>query len=68
VKARMGRLDNFNDYYEVSLKRDRVKEFLDGLTVVEGDIRDAELLETLFRENSVDVVCHLAAMAGVRYS
>ena len=64
----VGVLDNFNDYYEVSLKRDRVTEFLDGIEVVEGDIRDRELLDKLFAEGSFDVVCHFAAMAGVRYS
>lgn len=61
-------LDNFNDYYPVSLKQARVAQFLSDIEVVTGDIRDGELLRTLFAEHSFDVVCHLAAMAGVRYS
>ena len=61
-------IDNFNDYYDVSLKRDRVKEFLQDVTVIEGDITDAPFIEDLFKEHSFDVVCHFAAQAGVRYS
>lgn len=61
-------LDNFNDYYEISLKRDRVKEFLSDIEVVEGDIRDEDLVQKLFEEKKFDLVCHFAAMAGVRYS
>ncbi|MFT7644852.1 MAG: UDP-glucuronate 4-epimerase [Candidatus Paceibacteria bacterium] len=61
-------IDNFNDYYEVSLKRDRVKHFLQGIEVIEGDIRDKVLLSDLFKVKKFEVVCNLAAMAGVRYS
>ncbi|MCA9355370.1 SDR family NAD(P)-dependent oxidoreductase [Candidatus Kaiserbacteria bacterium] len=61
-------VDNFNDYYEVSLKHDRVKEFLNGAKVIEADIRDRDKIGELFEQNRFDVVCNLAAMAGVRYS
>ncbi len=61
-------LDNFNDYYDVRLKRDRVDTFLKDIEVIEGDIMDEELLDTLFQEHSFDVVCHFAGNAGVRYS
>jgi len=63
-------LDNFNDYYSVPLKRDRHARLLaqSGYTGVEGDLCDYPLLTRLFRENRFDVVCHLAAQAGVRYS
>jgi UDP-glucuronate 4-epimerase len=63
-------LDNFNDYYDVSLKEARSAR-LEGrkdYTLIEGDLTDYELLTTLFRENRFDGVCHLAAQAGVRYS
>lgn len=61
-------IDNFNDYYEVSLKHGRIEQFLNGVEVVEGDIRDKELLGKLFKNKKFEVVCNLAAMAGVRYS
>lgn len=61
-------VDNFNDYYDVQLKRDRVIEFLADATVIEGDITDAAFVQKLFADHQFDVVCHFAAQAGVRYS
>lgn len=63
-------LDNFNDYYDPQLKRDRVAVFLKGVDfkLYEGDIRDAKLVESIFEEEKIEKVVHLAAMAGVRYS
>jgi len=60
-------LDNFNDFYDPAIKR-RNAETLGETRIVEGDIRDAELVATLFEEESFDAVIHLAAMAGVRPS
>lgn len=61
-------IDSFNEYYDPELKRAREKEFLSACEVVEGDITDAQTVEHLFAEHSFDLVCHLAAQAGVRYS
>ncbi|HPR83111.1 MAG TPA: GDP-mannose 4,6-dehydratase [Pontiellaceae bacterium] len=63
-------LDNFNEYYDVSLKQARHArlEGVKGYTGVRGDLADYELLTALFQENRFDRVCHLAAQAGVRYS
>ncbi len=63
-------LDNFNDYYDPQLKRDRISVFLKGYApkVVEADIRDIPAMEQLFTEEKFDKVVHLAAMAGVRNS
>ncbi|GJT78141.1 UDP-glucuronate 4-epimerase 3 [Tanacetum coccineum] len=62
-------LDNFNDYYEPSLKRAR-QALLErsGVYVVEGDINDVALLKKLFELVSFSHVMHLAAQAGVRYA
>ncbi|KAK9130260.1 hypothetical protein Sjap_010747 [Stephania japonica] len=62
-------LDNFNDYYDPSLKRAR-KSLLNenGIFVVEGDINDARLLSKLFDVVAFSHVMHLAAQAGVRYA
>lgn len=78
-------LDSINDYYNVQLKYDRLKEAgieKDSLrynTVVQSSrypnyrfiqlqLEDAGNLERLFAQEKFDIVCHLAAQAGVRYS
>lgn len=62
-------LDNFNEYYDPSLKRAR-QELLsrDGVFIVEGDINDSALLRKLFDVVAFTHVMHLAAQAGVRYA
>jgi len=61
-------IDNFNEYYDVSLKRERVNALLSGVTVIEGDITDRAFLQSVFSSHQFDAVAHLAAQAGVRYS
>lgn len=63
-------IDNFNDYYDPKLKQDRIKKYLKGydFKLYKGDIRDQKLLERIFKNEKIDKVMHLAAMAGVRYS
>ena len=61
-------IDNFNEYYDVDLKRARVSGLLDGTEVIEGDITDEATLDSLFQTHTFDCVAHLAAQAGVRYS
>ena len=63
-------VDNLNDYYEVSLKENRLKrisehpQFTHNLVSVE----DSEAMAALFAAEKPDRVIHLAAQAGVRYS
>ncbi|GMN12039.1 NAD-dependent epimerase [Croceitalea sp. MTPC9] len=79
-------LDNINDYYDTTLKFDRLKEL--GIQENQGKnenllvqsvthtnfsfvrmaLEDRENLPELFKTESFDVVCNLAAQAGVRYS
>ncbi|XP_065858008.1 UDP-glucuronate 4-epimerase 5 [Euphorbia lathyris] len=62
-------LDNFNQYYDTSLKRARQKVLeKSGVFVVEGDINDLGLLKKLFDSVFFTHVMHLAAQAGVRYA
>lgn len=63
-------LDDFNDYYDPARKRANVAPFTqrDDYRLVEGDIRDTELVESLFTDGGFDSVIHLAARAGVRPS
>ncbi|MFP6896594.1 MAG: NAD-dependent epimerase/dehydratase family protein [Roseibacillus sp.] len=60
--------DDFNDYYDPEVKHGNVAAFLSPVEVVEGDIRDAVLVERTFAGNKFDCVVHLAARAGVRPS
>ncbi len=63
-------IDNFNDYYDPTLKEARIKKLLKGykFKLYRGDIRDTKLLEKIFKKEKITKVIHLAAMAGVRYS
>jgi UDP-glucuronate 4-epimerase len=63
-------LDNMNDYYEVSLKENRLKRLtaLPGFRFVKLDVADRAGMEKLFADEKFDKVIHLAAQAGVRYS
>ena len=66
-------VDNFNDYYEVDLKRARITQIEShekalNFTLHECDIVDRSSMAELFEQQRFDVVVHLAAQAGVRYS
>lgn len=63
-------LDNFDPFYNPDIKRKHVEFLLDrpGFKLVEGDIRDRQLLRHIFTRQAISVVVHLAAKAGVRPS
>ena len=62
-------IDNLNDYYDVSLKQDRVNLLLHSkFKFILCDIADRKEIERIFSEQPFDVVINLAAQAGVRYS
>ena len=73
-------IDNLNDYYDVQLKKDRLKELgiyeSDNtwvssnahLSFIKMDLQEKDALLNLFSDNKFDYVVHLAAQAGVRYS
>lgn len=63
-------IDDFNDFYEPSIKHENIGEHLKDsrYQLVEGDIRDRAALENVFATNRFDCIVHLAARAGVRPS
>ena len=63
-------IDNLNDYYDVNLKIERLKELNEykTFTFIKMDIADKAALDELFNKYNFDVVVNLAAQAGVRYS
>lgn len=63
-------LDHVNAYYDVELKRDRLKllEGQKGFSFVEMDLNDVDGLDALFKVQKFEQVINLAAQAGVPYS
>tara|TARA_A100001388_G_scaffold240422_2_gene196166 strand:+ start:91 stop:1128 length:1038 start_codon:yes stop_codon:yes gene_type:complete len=68
-------IDNLNSYYNLNLKRDRLKDiekFKKGKNCnwnfYENSITDKNDLEKIFEKYNPDIVVNLAAQAGVRYS
>ncbi len=80
-------LDNINDYYEVSLKFDRLKKlgiekknaqdfnkltnsklYGEQMQFIRLNLENRQALPDLFKSFQFDMVCNLAAQAGVRYS
>ena len=63
-------LDNVNAYYDPTLKEARLARLapLPGFRLVRGDVADRGVCERLFEGERFEVVIHLAAQAGVRYS
>lgn len=64
-------VDNFNDYYDPALKEARVdwvREQAGDFPLLRFDLADAAATAEAFAEVQPDVVIHLAAQAGVRYS
>lgn len=63
-------IDNMNDYYDVRLKEERLKELSDYrfFVFIKGDISDRTTVNGIFDEYRPQVVVNLAAQAGVRYS
>lgn len=63
-------IDNMNDYYDVRIKEERLKELerFDNFIFIKGDISDKGTIVNLFEEYKPQIVVNLAAQAGVRYS
>ena len=63
-------IDNMNDYYDVHLKEERLKELMQysSFIFVKGNIADKTLINDVFTQYKPQIVVNLAAQAGVRYS
>ena len=62
-------LDNLNNYYDVSLKKNRLKKIVDkNFTFIKADLDQSNKINEIFSESKFDSVINLAAQAGVRYS
>ncbi|MFO7750933.1 MAG: NAD-dependent epimerase [Desulfobacteraceae bacterium] len=63
-------IDNLNDYYDVTLKKNRLQQLdgFDRFSFKTMDIASRTEVAELFNQDRFDVVVNLAAQAGVRYS
>ena len=63
-------IDNLNDYYDPSLKKDRLNilDSFENFFNTEMDIADTNRVDDFFKTHTPQRVVHLAAQAGVRYS
>lgn len=70
LNIRVVGVDNMNDYYDVRLKEERLKELSDyqSFVFIKGDISNKAMVDGIFDEYKPQVVVNLAAQAGVRYS
>lgn len=69
-KSKVIIIDNFCDYYNPQIKENNVVNLVNNekCKLYRADIRDKEAVKKVFDENDIDIVVHLAAMAGVRPS
>ena len=63
-------IDNFCDFYSPKIKEKNISEFINNsnFELYREDIRNKAKIDRIFAENKIDIVIHLAAMAGVRPS
>lgn len=61
--------DNLNSYYDPELKSERVEVLKEkGINFWKADLTDAGAMYDIVSQTKPEMVIHLAAMAGVRYS
>ncbi|MHA1558286.1 MAG: NAD-dependent epimerase/dehydratase family protein [Alphaproteobacteria bacterium] len=64
-------IDNLNNYYDVSLKKHRLKElqYFSNFKFYNIDISKRDFIEEFpIKHKNIDYIIHLAAQAGIRYS
>lgn len=62
-------IDNINDYYDVTIKEDRLKSIgTENFTFYKINLEDDSAMDEIFKNEKPQVVVNLAAQAGVRYS
>ena len=63
-------VDNLNNYYDIQLKKNRLKLLKEknNFFFKKLDIKDKNKINSFIKKNSIKIIIHLAAQAGVRYS
>ena len=63
-------LDNFNNYYDINLKKDRntILAKNKNYKLYELDVSEDNEIAKILKNEKIDIICHLAAQAGARHS
>ena len=63
-------IDNLNNYYDISLKKTRLKNLTSKKNFLfhKIDLKNYNKIAAVFKKNKYDIIINLAAQAGVRYS
>ena len=69
-KCKVYGVDNFNNYYSPELKKKRITNLkkYQKFNLRKIDISNKEIVKKIFNRNKFDIVIHMAAQAGIRYS
>ncbi len=72
-KHKIVAIDNINSYYDIKLKKHRIKllkkdKNKKNFSFIKLDLQNKKKLKHIFKQNNFDFVIHLAAQAGVRFS
>ncbi len=72
-KYKVVAVDNINSYYDIKLKKHRIKLLKKdknkiNFSFIKLDLQNKKKLKHIFKQNNFDFVIHLAAQAGVRFS
>ena len=70
LKKKVIGIDNINNYYDIDLKKERIKilKKKNFFTFIKIDIKDFRKLNLIIKKYKIDIIIHLAAQAGVRLS
>ena len=62
--------DNLNNYYDVDIKKDRIKDLkkYKNFNFAKIDLSQKDKINKIIKDNNIKFIIHLAAQAGVRYS
>ena len=63
-------IDNINNYYDVNLKKDRIKNLKKNkkFSFRKIDLCEYKKINNIVKKNKIKIIIHLAAQAGVRHS
>ena len=63
-------VDNINSYYDINLKKNRIKDLKKNkkFKFYKTDLAEYKKLFNIVKKNKIEIIIHLAAQAGVRYS
>lgn len=63
-------IDNLNNYYDLNLKKHRLKILKNHNKFIfhKVDLIESNKIENICKKNNIEIIIHLAAQAGVRYS